>query len=108
MGLRSKLLLIQVATAGAAFLSVTLMLLAREYVSQRRTLLPALQVQARMIGANSTATLLFDDPRGAHEILTALHASPAIVSARIYRASGELLAQFPEAAPRAADDLAIG
>jgi hypothetical protein len=49
----------------------------------RATLLRDLQVQARIVGNNSTAALLFSDARAAEEILGGLSASPSVQSANI-------------------------
>lgn len=94
--IRNKLLRIHLGAGGAAFCAVTVLLLAREYVAQRHALLLDLQVQARIIGANSTAALLFDSPSDATDTLGAVRASPNIVSACIYTASGAAFACYPQ------------
>ena len=47
-----------------------------------------------VIGQNSTAALNFRDESAAEEVLTALTADDAIVSACLYDASGQLFAQY--------------
>lgn len=67
-----------------------------EYRASRQALLADLQVQARMIAANSSAALVFDDVEAAREILQALSASEDVLAARLLGADGKLVAEYRE------------
>jgi signal transduction histidine kinase/DNA-binding response OmpR family regulator len=53
-----------------------------------------LSTQAQIIGANTAAALLFDDPESAAKTLSALKADPQILSAVIYGADGKPFAAY--------------
>lgn len=98
---RSKRL--RVLTTGlAAFITVAL-LMAYQFVSDRKQLEEELRTQAMIIGASSSAALLFDDQAAAKEILTIIRLTPRILGGALYRANGQLFASendvhgvFPE------------
>ena len=98
---RSKRL--RVLTTGlAAFITVAL-LMAYQFVSDRNRLEEELRTEAMIIGASSSAALLFEDQSAAKEILTIIHLTPRILGGALYRADGKLFASendihgvFPE------------
>jgi PAS domain S-box-containing protein len=53
-----------------------------------------LSALSRIIADNSTAAIVFDDPRTASETLAALRARPHLVTACIYRGDGSILARY--------------
>ena len=79
--------------AGAALCLAGMLMVVFQFMALRSTLLRDLQVQARIVGNNSTAALLFSDARAAEEILSGLSASPSVQSANIIVGSTPL-AQF--------------
>lgn len=101
----SKVVRSTMLAAGAALCLAGLLMVVFQFLALRSTLLRDLQVQARIVGNNSTAALLFSDARAAEEILGGLSASPSVQSANISVGSMPL-AQFrrngapvPELAP---------
>ena len=98
---RSKRL--RVLTTGlAAFITVAL-LMAYQFVSDRNRLEEELRTEAMIIGASSSAALLFEDQSAAKEILTIIRLTPRILGGALYRADGKLFASendihgvFPE------------
>ena len=98
---RSKRL--RVLTTGlAAFITVAL-LMAYQFVSDRNQLEEELRTEAMIIGASSSAALLFEDQSAAKEILTIIRLTPRILGGALYRADGKLFASendvhgvFPE------------
>lgn len=74
-----------------------------EYRGGREALLSDLQVQARMIAANSSAALVFDDVQAAGEILQALSASENVLAARLLGADGKLVAEYRARLPARPD-----
>ena len=89
-------------TGLAAFITVAL-LMAYQFVSDRKQLEEELRTEAMIIGASSSAALLFEDLNAAKEILTIIRLTPRILGGALYRADGQLFASendihgvFPE------------
>ncbi|NRR31531.1 EAL domain-containing protein [Oxalobacteraceae bacterium] len=80
--------------AGAALAVASLLLLLFQFMALRSTLLEDLQVQARIIGDNSSAALLFSDQRAGNEILAGLALSPAVLGAALVAPNGHTLSLF--------------
>jgi signal transduction histidine kinase/CheY-like chemotaxis protein len=59
-----------------------------------RELRLSLATQAQMIGDNSAASVAFDAPSSATEVLAALDADPRVLAACIYGADGEVFATY--------------
>jgi len=89
----SKVVRSTMLAAGAALCLAGMLMVVFQFMALRSTLLRDLQVQARIVGNNSTAALLFTDARAAEEILSGLSASPSVQSANIIVGSTPL-AQF--------------
>lgn len=70
-----------------------------EFFSFRKTTMLQLSTLAKIISANSTAALAFDDQAGAQEILSAVGADPHIVSAILFDADGKLFTHYPADGP---------
>jgi len=81
-------------STGAALLVALLLLLGYHGYSKREDLLQGLTMQARLLGANLTAAIVFEDSRTAGEIIGTAESSPIIIEASIYRLDGSLLAHF--------------
>ncbi len=92
--IHQKLVAINLATIAMVLLLVTAVFLGNEFYAGRRAMLTDLQVQARMLAANSTAAVMFGDHQVASEILSALQASPSVRSAVITAADGEQVATY--------------
>lgn len=65
-----------------------------EVYTYRESMVRNLAVEARIVGANSTSALLFNDRHAAEETLNALRAAPHVVSAAIYRTDGQPFAGY--------------
>lgn len=65
-----------------------------EYYSFRRTTVDHLSVISKMIAANSTAALAFENTADAEEVLSSLEVEPNILAAVLYDSSGNLFAQY--------------
>ena len=92
--IKGRLIRISLLTSLAAFLLATGLLMAFELLEFRRSSVDRLTVQAKIIGNNSTASLVFNDPKAAEEILGALRAAPNIVYAVIYSKEGRMFAYY--------------
>ena len=75
-----------------ALLIAFVLLVIYQFISGRQQLLEELQTEAAIIGANSSAALVFNDPKAATEILGATRLTPRIIGGALYRANDELLA----------------
>ncbi|SHG69387.1 bifunctional diguanylate cyclase/phosphodiesterase [Massilia sp. CF038] len=96
-GLGRRLTQTTIITAGAALLVASLALIAVQFVSLRAAMVDDLRVQARIIGTNSSAALMFGDERAGVETLAGLAASPPVVAASIFDARGATLAHYERA-----------
>src|SRR5581483_2622161 len=70
-----------------------------EYLLFRQNSREHLTTLGRVIAANSTAALAFDDESAMREILSALKAEPHVVGAGLYDKSGKLVARYITNAP---------
>lgn len=83
---------LRVLTTGlAAFITVAL-LMAYQFVSDRKQLVEELRTEAMIIGASSSAALVFNDQQAAQEILTIVRLTPRILGGALYGADGRLFA----------------
>jgi signal transduction histidine kinase/DNA-binding response OmpR family regulator len=89
-----RLTLMNMLTSGAALVLACVAFIAYDMVTFRDATVRNLSTQAQIIGANTASALLFNDPQSAEATLSALKASPNIVSAAIYSADGRLFATY--------------
>jgi signal transduction histidine kinase len=80
--------------SGIALLMACAAFIAYDRASSRQVIVSNLSIQSQIIGSNSASALLFDDPRSAATTLSALRASPNIVSAGIYKPDGRPFATY--------------
>jgi diguanylate cyclase (GGDEF)-like protein len=92
--LKTKLTLVNLVITGVALVLSSVLLVGIDYFRMRDALLEDLQVQAKMIGANSTAALMFRDSKTGREILSALSVSPNVTHASIVAQDGTLFAEY--------------
>ncbi len=83
-----------ILTAACALLVASLALILVQFVALRNALSDDLRVQARIIGINSSAALMFADARAGEETLAGLAVSPAVSAASIFDARGVTLAHY--------------
>ncbi|WP_420476058.1 putative bifunctional diguanylate cyclase/phosphodiesterase [Noviherbaspirillum sp. ST9] len=86
--------LANLATAGAALLVASFLLILFQFFSLRGDLLEDMKVQARIVGENSGAALLFNDSKASNETLAVLGASPSIEAAGLFTHERKLLASY--------------
>jgi signal transduction histidine kinase/ActR/RegA family two-component response regulator len=70
-----------------------------EYLSFGRSSIQQLETLSRVVAANSTAALAFDNREDAAAVLGAFRADPHIVVAALYDAKGRLFARYPQNVP---------
>jgi signal transduction histidine kinase len=92
--LRSKLLLVVLASTAAALLLAGAALFAWDRIRLRRELLGDLEATAALLADQSTAALAFQDPEAARENLRSLRSQRQVVSGCLYTADGALFAEY--------------
>ncbi|MCD6067603.1 MAG: hypothetical protein K0S33_2429 [Bacteroidetes bacterium] len=70
-----------------------------EYFTFRETTMQKLSTIGKVIAANSTAALAFDNSADAEEILLALKTEPHIIAASLYNEKGQLFSTYPAGLP---------
>lgn len=90
----------KLATALAITGGVTLLLACGAFVTAevrlfRQELVVAQTTGARVLAANSTAVLAFEDPEGAAEVLSALRQDARVKAAALYDREGRIFASYP-------------
>ncbi|MEN8129007.1 MAG: EAL domain-containing protein [Pseudomonadota bacterium] len=94
MSIGHKILWICIGTSGIALLLTGGALGINDWLNGKRTLIDHLTTQANIIGINSTAALVFNDPQSATLTLSALSADTDIIAAGIYRQDKLLFASY--------------
>ena len=95
--IKHKLTLLSVLASGSALVLACGAFVAYDGWTFRDALIQTISTQARIVGANSAASLLFGDPRSATETLAALSAEPAVLAAGVYNRDGKLFASYARA-----------
>jgi two-component system, sensor histidine kinase len=92
--IRSKLMLVVLATTATALIVVAIALVVYESRAYERGAANGLMTQAQILGRASAPALVFDDPAAARENLALLKVQPRIRAAAIYKPSGRLFASY--------------
>jgi signal transduction histidine kinase len=93
--IQHKLMVIILLTTVASLLLMRVVFFTYEFLTFREATVLQLSSIARVIAANSTAALAFQNDDDAKEILGALSADPHITAAAIYDRTGKLFAKYP-------------
>ena len=89
-----KLTLMNMLVSGAALSLACLAFFTYDQVTFRQGLVRTLSAQADIVGSNSVAAILFNDPQSASNTLSALRSSQSITSAGIYTPDRKPFAQY--------------
>jgi signal transduction histidine kinase/DNA-binding response OmpR family regulator len=92
--IRVKLTVVTMMTTVTALICAAVAFLLYERAALHRELRLSLATQAEMIGDNSAASVAFDAPASATEVLAALEADPRVLAACLYGADGEVFATY--------------
>ena len=90
----AKITWMNMLVSGAALLLAGAAFFAYDQVTFRQGLVHALSAQAQIVGSNSVAALLFNDPQSAATTLSALKSSTNIESAGIFAVDGKPFANY--------------
>jgi signal transduction histidine kinase/ActR/RegA family two-component response regulator len=94
LSVNKKLLLVITLTSCIALLIACGAFVTYDLVSFRQKMVEEISILAEIIGNNSSAALVFDDPESASEVLSALGARPSIHSASIRTVGGQIFASY--------------
>jgi len=94
LSIKWKLNLLVLIPSGAALLLASVALVINDASLIRSSKVQQLSALAKVLGANSTAALVFDDPAAARETLSSLGAQPTVQFACLYNAKGRLFAIY--------------
>ena len=110
-----RLTRVNLLVSGTALLLAYVSFVAYDLYSLRENLIESLNTEAAIVGANSVASIVFDDSQTAQDTLSALRGSAQVLSAEILRDDGKLFARFtrdarnqPAIEPRLGSDQAYG
>ncbi|HVZ63611.1 MAG TPA: ATP-binding protein [Lacunisphaera sp.] len=95
MPIRRKLMTIILLISGAVSVLTCGAFVAYDFLTFRESLLAGYTLRGRMIAANSTAALAFENVDDATEVLSALAVDPHITAAGLYDRQGRLFARYP-------------
>jgi PAS domain S-box-containing protein len=94
LSIRRKLVLIIMLVCSAATLLAGVALVSYQLLAFRKSMESDLLAQARMVALNCLASMEFDYPEDAEEVLHSLQAIPAIEVACLYRKDGSVFAMY--------------
>ena len=94
VSIAKKLTWMNMFVSGAALVLACAAFIGYDTVTFRDAIVRNLSTQAQIIGYNSASALLFNDPQSAENTLSALRASPNILSAVIYNENGQAFASY--------------
>jgi len=92
--IQKKLRLVIMFTSAAVLLLACVSISAHALLSAFSQLTHELESKADIIGINSAPALVFGDPEAARETLSSLAIDPRVQGARLFDASGQLLAEY--------------
>ena len=92
--LQGKLIAIIMGVSTGALLLAGLLILVADFYESRAVLVQDMTIEAKVLAANSTAALAFDDRQAATEVLGHLSVAPQIQVAAIYDHDGRLFASY--------------
>ncbi|HVU17865.1 MAG TPA: ATP-binding protein [Candidatus Didemnitutus sp.] len=94
--IRRKLMLVMLLTCIAVMLMMRATFFIYEYRTFREATQRELSTLGRVVAANSTAALAFENQEDASETLSALRAERHVTAAALYDRDGRLFARYPE------------
>ncbi|MDA0746838.1 MAG: ATP-binding protein [bacterium] len=94
--IKHKLTWIIMLTSSIALVLACMAFLIYDRITYKEALVWELRILADIVGANSTAAVVFENEDDATETLAALKANGHIVAAAIYRTNGEVFARYSQ------------
>src|SRR5260221_8826426 len=100
--IRQKLMTVLLLTSGTVLLLTCAAFITYEIITLRKSMVDAYKTRAKIIAANSTAALAFQNEDDATEVLGALKTDERVIEACIYDMKGRVFAKYPADAPAGA------
>jgi len=100
MPIRSKIIAIVTMVTSVVLLVSVSVLGYTDFQSKRQALIESTSALTRAVGVNSTAALVFDDPRTGTEVLAALVAEPRVLAAQLHTVKERDFATYRNSDPR--------
>ncbi len=94
--IKRKLMLAMLLTGGSVLLLASMAFVTYGVITARRNLVVNLNILAEITAANASASLLFEEPKTANEILSKLQAEPTVIKAALYTRDRKILAHYPK------------
>jgi len=94
LSIKKKLILISLFTTGAVLFLTEVALIVKEIIDFRHSVVNNLTAQAKIVGMNSTAALLFNDQKDAGETLSAFKTTPNIMRAILFTEDGKEFSKY--------------
>ena len=94
LSLQQRLQGIIMLTVVVALVLVCSAFLTAGFLGARNSMRSDVEVLAKMIAANSSAALSFEDPNAARELLESLRTQPGIVAAYLHTGDGQIFARY--------------
>ncbi|MES9829469.1 MAG: response regulator [Candidatus Thiodiazotropha sp.] len=98
--IRAKVIAIALITSVAALTLTSVAFVTSEMVAKRDSMVESASALTRVLGVDTTATLIFNDPKTAEEILLALSEEKTIIHAYITDEKGSLFAAYKSNHPQ--------
>ncbi len=95
LSIKARLIVLAVYSVVSALVVTGVVLLFYNISNLRSSTVEQLQLQARMLGFNSTGALAFQDAEAATQLLSSLRTFPSVESAWLYDEQGTVLATYP-------------
>lgn len=92
--IRRKLTTIIILTSATSLVLASVVFIASEVISFRRSMIEGVSTLAEVIGTNSRTALFFNDQETAQETLAALRAEPNVTAAYIFTTDREVFARY--------------
>ena len=92
--IKEKLTIIVMSTAGIALVLAGIIFMSFNHYIIKQALINDIDILCRVIGNNCTASLVFNDPKDANEILSSMKEEQGILRAAIFNNTGELFATY--------------
>jgi signal transduction histidine kinase len=92
--IQTKIVTVILLTSGTVLLLTFAAYFLYEYYSFKRTTVYELSLMSRMLGENSTQSILLKDHENTNQILSSLEVEPHILAGAIYDSSNDLVAEY--------------
>src|SRR6476660_3802196 len=94
ISIKGKLKIVIMLTSSIALLVACAAFVTYDLISTRDSMASDLSTLAKVIGANSTAAIAFNDSDSARDALSALRSKQPVVCARLYLPDGTVFAEY--------------